>query len=283
MDASHRFKNHLSILRNWATGRSRKLRLKIVQSLPENCGVLCPPGTPNLPGAFFCAMMHSYRDAQRFRPRPQFLFGNHLLQSFVRLPRDFYDRQPAVVARELLGKLLIRRLGRQTLSGRIVETEAYQAKQDTACHAAHGRTPRNTAMFGPAGHTYVYSIHARYCFNVVTEQKDIPSAILIRALEPLQGIHRMKLLRRSEKLLNLTRGPARLCEALQIDKRLNEHDLIDSKQLWIAVDPSFDHTVHQITTSPRIGVTSAKTLELRFFFNGNRFVSGPRKFHRPAS
>ena len=93
----------------------------------------------------------------------------------------------------------------------------------------------------------------------------------------------MKLLRRSEKLLDLTRGPARLCEALEIDRHLNEHDLIDSQQLWIAVDPSFDDTDYQITTSPRIGVTSAKTLDLRFFFNGSRFVSGPRKFHHTAS
>lgn len=228
--------------------------------------------------------MRLVRDVPCFRTMPpDRLFGNHLVQSFVRLPRDFYDRQPAAVARELLGKLLIRRVGRQMLSGRIVETEAYQAKHDVACHAARGRTSRNAAMFGPPAHAYVYSIHARCCFNVVTQQKNVPSAILIRALEPLQGIHRMKCLRRSEKLLDLTRGPARLCEALEIDRRLNEHDLIDSQQLWIAVDPSFDDTAHQITTSPRIGVTSAKTLDLRFFFNGSRFVSGPRKFHHTAS
>src|SRR6187200_1034516 len=103
------------------------------------------------------------------------------------LPVDFYARDPVIVARELLGKRLVRETSAGVCSGRIVETEAYLSSRDPACHASRGMTLRNAAMFGPAGHAYVYMIHAKWCFNCVTEDIGLGSAVLIRAIEPLGG------------------------------------------------------------------------------------------------
>ena len=107
------------------------------------------------------------------------------------LTHDFYGRSTPKVARDLLGKLLVRTLGRRRLVGRIVEVEAYLAKSDPACHAARGRTKSNTAMFGRPGRAYVYPIHSRHCFNIVTEADGVGTAVLIRAVEPIEGIKLM--------------------------------------------------------------------------------------------
>jgi DNA-3-methyladenine glycosylase len=190
------------------------------------------------------------------------------------LPRSFYARDPVAVARSLLGRLLLRRTAEGVSGGRIVETEAYLAAHDPACHAARGRTRKNASMFGPPGHAYVYPIHARYCFNVVTEPEDVASAVLIRAVEPLTGVAAMQLRRRREPLRDLASGPAKLCEALAIDRHLDGWDLTLGRQLWIADDAG--PPVFRIAQSPRIGVTSAQDLPLRFFVAGSRFVSGRR-------
>ncbi|HTN74378.1 MAG TPA: DNA-3-methyladenine glycosylase [Pirellulaceae bacterium] len=189
---------------------------------------------------------------------------------------DFYRRDPATVARDLIGKLLIRDTPTGVTSGRIVETEAYLAAGDTACHAARGQTPRNAAMFGPPGRAYVYAIHSRWCLNAVTEEAGIASAVLIRAIEPLVGLELMEQRRQRSKLLDLTRGPARLCEALAIDRSLDHCDLTRGQTLWIANDPQPSSGTYEIGISRRIGVTSAHDLPLRFFERGNRFVSGRR-------
>jgi DNA-3-methyladenine glycosylase len=190
------------------------------------------------------------------------------------LPRSFYDRDPIAVAQALLGKLLLRRTAAGLTGGRIVETEAYLAQHDPACHAARGRTRKNASMFGPPGHAYVYPIHARYCFNVVTEPEEVASAVLIRAIEPLAGLALMQQRRGRGALRELANGPAKLCEALAIDRQLDGWDLTLGRQLWIAEDDAAAPPASSIVQSPRIGVTSAHDLPLRFFLRDSPFVSG---------
>jgi DNA-3-methyladenine glycosylase len=193
------------------------------------------------------------------------------------LPRDFYARHPAIVAHELLGKRLIRQTADGSISaGRIVEAEAYLSSRDSACHASRGQTRKNATMFGPAGHAYVYMIHARWCLNAVTEGVGVPSAVLIRAIEPLVGIELMQARRGIEKHLDLARGPARLCAALDVTKQFDGRDLTAGRELWIADDAELNGNPLRIVRSRRIGVTSAHHRLLRFYLAGNRFVSGRR-------
>ena len=158
----------------------------------------------------------------------------------------------------------------------IVETEAYLPQGDSACHAWRGPNLKNASMFGPAGSAYVYAIHARHCFNVVTQDPGVPSAVLIRAVEPLTGIDRMKERRNQQKLELLTQGPARLCEAFGIDRKIDGVRLGRGRHVWIEDNPHTRFADHAIRQTGRIGVTSAKRLRLRFVLRGNRFVSGPR-------
>ncbi len=189
------------------------------------------------------------------------------------LGREFYFRDPITVARELLGKRLWRATSAGMCGGRIVEAEAYLSSRDPACHASRGMTPRNAAMFGPPGHAYVYMIHHRWCFNAVTEPEGVPSAILIRAIEPLDGIDLMQR-RRTDIVRDLARGPARLCEALAIDRTHNGWDLTLGRELWIADDSESNGVPPRIIRSARIGVTSAHRRLLRFYIADNRYVSG---------
>ena len=192
------------------------------------------------------------------------------------LPRSFYNRPPELVARELIGKLLLRQSRLGFCGGRIVESEAYLAKNDPACHAARGQTNRNASMFGPPGHLYVYSIHAKWCLNTVTESPGRGSAVLIRAIEPLFGVGLMEARRPLSSLRDLARGPARLCAALDVDKDLDGFDLTLGEQIWIGRDPLEKIRISEIGISQRIGVTSAHDLQLRFYERGSPFVSGPK-------
>ncbi len=196
------------------------------------------------------------------------------------IPQAFYDRDVALVARQLLGKLLVRRSRDGICIGRIVETEAYLASGDSASHSFRGRTKKNAAMFGPPGLAYVYPIHARYCMNAVTQQRGCASAVLIRALEPMVGIEIMRKRRGIDKLLDLCRGPARLCEALAVDRNLDGWNMTCSTRLWIAHDSSRRRQRFHITNSARIGVSSAQEAQLRFFIDGSPFVSGLKRLHR---
>ncbi|MEO8498833.1 MAG: DNA-3-methyladenine glycosylase, partial [Planctomycetota bacterium] len=173
------------------------------------------------------------------------------------LPQSFYDRDVALVARELLGKVVVRRSREGLCTGRIVETEAYLASEDSASHSFRGRTNKNATMFGPPGLAYVYPIHSRYCMNAVTEARGIASAVLIRALEPLAGIEIMQQRRGTDKLLDLCRGPARLCESLAVHRRLDGWNMTRGARLWIANDDAGLTIAIHIMTSARIGVTSA--------------------------
>jgi DNA-3-methyladenine glycosylase len=201
------------------------------------------------------------------------------------LPREFYDRGVVGAARELLGSCLVRTTAEGATVGRIVEVEAYLARDDPANHAFRGRTRRNRSMFGPPGHAYVYAIHSRWCLNAVTEPEGVPSAVLIRAVEPLAGLELMRQRRSaragkqrrasSPALTDLARGPARLCEAFGIDRALDGWDLTLGAQLWIAAGPERGVDPPQVATSRRIGVTSAHDLALRFYVAGNPHVSKP--------
>lgn len=174
------------------------------------------------------------------------------------LPRAFYNRDTRRVARELLGKYLVH----GDRIGRIVETEAYLGPHDRAAHSARGRTARNEVMFGPPGHAYVYFIYGMYyCMNVVTEPAGHASAVLIRALEPVVN------------LTGKTNGPGLLCRAMDIDQRLNGHDLL-SAAFYIAAPPGAE--AFRIVTRPRIGVDYAGAWarrHLRYYIAGNPFVS----------
>jgi len=179
-----------------------------------------------------------------------------------KLPREFYDRDTVLVARELLGKLLVHRAGGVARIGKIVEVEAYLGEHDLAAHSSKGRTPRTQIMFGPPGHAYVYFIYGMYfCVNVVTEREGHASAVLLRAVEPV------------ENLEGRTCGPGLLCRALHIDKKLNGHDLL-SDDFFIAAPETAEKI--SIVKRPRIGVDYAKhwaKRHLRFYIKGNSFVS----------
>ncbi len=190
------------------------------------------------------------------------------------LPRAFYLRDVTRVARELLGCALVRDLDGQPAGGVIVETEAYLPAGDPANHAHRGRTRRNASMFQPGGTAYVYTIHTRFCLNAVTGPQDEPAAVLIRAIDPRWGLEAMRRRRRGPER-DLTRGPARLCEALGIDLALDGWDLTLGRRLWIApaVEPV---AADRIVTTPRVGIRLAADLPLRFLVADSPFVSRPR-------
>jgi DNA-3-methyladenine glycosylase len=193
----------------------------------------------------------------------------------LKLPRSFYEQSTVDVAKLLLGKFLVRKHLDGDSVGRIVETEAYIGPQDLACHAAKGRTKRNAVMFGPPGHAYVYFIYGFYnMLNLVTEAKDYPAAVLIRAVEPVTGMELMKQRRRSDELRNLASGPGKLCQAFAIDRSLNGADVC-AKDLYIE---DRGGPPPRILSTARIGVDYAgkwKDKRLRFIVRGSEFVSKP--------
>lgn len=187
---------------------------------------------------------------------------------------DFFEHPPEIVAQSLLGCFLLRRIDGLLLGGRITETEAYLSREDEASHSFRGITKRNQAMFGPAGTLYVYTIHTHFCLNAVTESEGIGSAVLIRAIEPIYGIESMQAYRKRALLKELTTGPARLCQALQINLSHNHISLCSGYDLWIELPEASrlreDEIVH---ATSRIGISKAKELPLRFVLKGNSFLS----------
>jgi DNA-3-methyladenine glycosylase len=176
------------------------------------------------------------------------------------------------LARHLIGNVVVRETPEGVLSGRIVETEAYPVG-DAAGHAYRGETARNHVLFGCRGHAYVYLAYgASYMLNVSSEAAGVGAGVLIRALEPLEGVAAMQRNRRVQTLRDLARGPGRLAAALDIDLRLNGVDLCSAGPLWIARDAH----APEIGTSTRIGLSKAADRSLRFYARGNRFVSGPK-------
>lgn len=194
------------------------------------------------------------------------------------LPRAFFNRDPRIVGRELLGKVLLRREGRGTLAGRIVECEAYLGSEDPAAHAASGKTARNAVLWGPPGHAYVYFIYGNhYCLNVSCLPDGEPGGILFRALEPVAGLERMAANRQLEPWQErlIASGPGRLAEAMGITReRDNGKDLVDARSDLRIVHDDFEEVV--VRETPRIGITKAVDLPLRYIVEGSPFVSGKR-------
>ncbi len=189
------------------------------------------------------------------------------VDSRKRLGKRFYNRDTLVVAEDLLGKLLVRRLDDgQRLSGIIVEVEAYLHQGDPASHSYRGQTQRNASMFGAAGKLYVYTIHAKFCVNVVTEPMEVGAAVLVRAIEPLEGISHMRHNRSTIVPQLISTGPARLCQALAIDKSIDGEDLLTGDMIWLESQPTLvTSKPFAISSSPRIGISQAKDLPYRFF------------------
>jgi DNA-3-methyladenine glycosylase len=185
----------------------------------------------------------------------------------------------AALARYLIGKLLLRALPEGVLSGRIVETEAYIVG-DAAGHAYRGMTPRNRSLFLERGHAYVYVAYGiSNMLNVSSEAPGIGAGVLIRALEPLEGIAIMQANRGIERLRDLARGPGRLAAALRIDRRLDGLDLCREGPLWLARD---ENEPGEIARSIRIGISRDADRLLRFYLAGNPFVSGSRALNLPS-
>lgn len=190
------------------------------------------------------------------------------------LPRRFYERSTLVVAQELLGKILVRRLEGIRLTGRIVETEAYGGSDDPASHAYRGLTKRNEVMFGLAGFAYVYiSYGVNHCLNVTTERVGKAGAVLIRALEPIEGIDSMIDNRPNARgnLVSLTNGPGKLCQAMRITRKLNGTDFLEDGAL--SIHDSDRPIPAMIEATRRIGISRASRRLWSYHIKDNRFVS----------
>ncbi len=188
------------------------------------------------------------------------------------LPRKFYARPVLIVAKELLGKLLIRKTLDGRIVARIVEVEAYGGSDDPASHAYRGLTERNRVMFGKPGFAYVYFIYGNhYCLNVKAETEGVPGAVLVRAVEVIQG---MKLARRNRglhSLKELSNGPGKLTKALHISKAENGLDLVKSKELYICESEKDNRW--EISTSPRVGIKEGINNLWRFYIKNDKAVS----------
>ena len=198
------------------------------------------------------------------------------------LRSSFYNRETELVARDLLGAVLECHTRDGVVAGRIVDTEAYLGEHDLACHAAVGRTTRTDPLYGPPGIAYVYLIYGMYwCFNAVTRAEHAPSAVLVRAVEPLMGVDVMRARRpKVRRDVDLTNGPGKVCLALGIDARHNRLSLNRAPLLIRAGEPVADRDV---TVTPRIGITQAADWPLRWFVTGNPYVSKtPSHFPRTA-
>lgn len=193
------------------------------------------------------------------------------------LPRKFYIRPVLTVARDLLGKMLIKKDGNQVLAARIVEVEAYNGNNDEASHSFNGKTKRNEVMFNEGGYFYVYFTYgAHFCCNVVTGKKDNGAAVLIRAVEPLLGIDKMienrfgRELKSEKEIYNLTSGPGKVCKAFGFNKDHSGLDLT-SGTVFIVDQPKIKKD--RIGVSNRIGIAKSVNLPWRFFEIGNPYLS----------
>ncbi|MBX3422152.1 MAG: DNA-3-methyladenine glycosylase [Pirellulaceae bacterium] len=207
-----------------------------------------------------------------------------------RWSKSAFQGTPRAVARRLLGSLLVRQLDGQRLSGIIVEVEAYLSRDDAASHSARGLTRSNRSMFAEAGSLYVYPIHTHHCLNIVTQPIGIGSAILIRAIEPVEGLDMMCRLRQLEELKagqrqvswlrSLTSGPGRICQAMAVNRLLDGIDLACDAPMWLEEAPaSVRRQSWRVKSGRRIGISQSQELPLRWFIQGHQLVSGSAAEH----
>ncbi len=195
-----------------------------------------------------------------------------------RLAPGELPEETLALARALVGCVLVRRQAEGLTAGRIVETEAY-LPGDPACHAFTGRSVRNATLFGPPHRAYVYQIYGTsFCFNMSSESAGLGAGVLVRALEPLEGLELMRRRRQVDSVRDLCRGPGRLCRALDIDRLLDGADPLTHPGLWLAVPGRLPHKVRK---SRRIGIRKAAHRLLRFYEAGSPFVSGPARLSPP--
>jgi len=218
----------------------------------------------------------------RIRPRgvttrPTRAIGTGVIGRIRRMRRGELPDDTVALARFLIGKLLVRDHLRGRTSGRIVETEAYPVG-DAAGHAFVGMTAANQSLFLAKGHAYVYFIYgSSFMCNVVAERRDVGAGVLLRALEPLEGISLMQRRRGTRRLTELTKGPGRLASAMAIDRRCDGIDLCAAGPLWLGQD---ERPGNRPSRSVRIGLTKEVDRLLRFYERGSRWVSGPRRLLR---
>ncbi len=195
-----------------------------------------------------------------------------------KLTRDFYNRDAHLVAKELLGKVMVRRTTEGVVKGRIVEVEVYKGTEESKDHACHAfpmkRTNRTDIMFEEAGHAYIYLIYGMYsCINIVCNEENVPECVLVRALEPIDGIELMQKRRKQEKLTALCSGPGKLCQALALTKEENGADLC-GEEFYVEEDEY--HEEFEITASKRINIDYAKEAVdflWRYTIEGSPFLS----------
>jgi DNA-3-methyladenine glycosylase len=196
------------------------------------------------------------------------LWLNNRMMSASRLKRQFFNRPTLHVARELLGTRLVRLEGGERTAGIIVETEAYIGEEDLGCHASAGYTPRTQVMYGTPGHTYVYFTYGmHWMLNFVTEAEGFPAAVLIRGIEPTEGIERIAARRTGRPKEQWTNGPGKICQALSINRALNGADLC-APEAELFVENGVNILASSVTNSPRVGLNSVpepwKSLPWRF-------------------
>ncbi len=189
------------------------------------------------------------------------------------IEREFYSRNTIDVAKGLLGKILVRIIDGKVISGAIVESEAYRSTDDPASHSYRGRTERNSVMFGEAGHAYVYFTYGNhYCLNIVAKEDTTPAgAVLIRAIEPIEGVSSMRRYRKTSDPYNLTSGPGKLTQALKVTKSQNGVDVTKKEELYVVNGKHIDES--EIVATSRIGIRVALDKPWRFHIAENEFVS----------
>ena len=199
------------------------------------------------------------------------------------LSTDFFDRDPILVARELIGTILIRTIGGVAVGGRIVETEAYLPLNDEAAHGARGKKKRNAALYMGPGTIYVHAMHRQFCLDIVTQDRTKPGSILIRAIEPTHGAELMRANRGTNELTVLTSGPGRLCQALAITKKLDQCNVAEIGCPLRILAPLAGGAEVTVIQTPRIGLTKARDLMLRFCSAGSLFLSrkSPATTYKP--